>query len=51
MEQYKCDDCACKPICAVFMATGGVNRCNHYHKDDNECTFDKISNIDWEAKE
>ncbi len=51
MEQYRCDDCVCKSVCGIYRATGGVHKCIHYHKDDNENTFNKISNIDWEVKE
>jgi hypothetical protein len=24
-----CDNCACRPVCNIFSATGGVNKCVH----------------------
>ena len=27
-----CNECVCKPVCSIFKATGGVNKCEHYMK-------------------
>lgn len=26
-----CKNCVCQPVCAVYYATGGIARCEHYH--------------------
>ena len=35
MENLKqCKDCVCRPVCAVYRATGGMKECRFYHAPD-----------------
>ena len=29
-----CNACVCQSVCGVYHATGGMNKCDHYHEKD-----------------
>lgn len=34
-----CDNCMHKPICTIYIATGGVNNCEHHREERMETPF------------
>ena len=43
----KCDNCIHKPVCAKYIATGGVNSCEH-HKEERKGRW--VRSLVWGAE-
>ena len=48
LEMSLCESCVCRPVCAIYRATGGMPKCPHHHQCVETKERDERKPVQWE---